>query len=240
MEKCSNVVMKRHVDTGATDKTTFEPWRILSRDDVASSAARRSVIGTQTKGKQTGYYSQLKGRQCSAPKCKTPQQHGSTTECPEHSHFFYRWHPFGSIVVHMTPFSTSVFPAASPVYQQCTRIRSFGSNIKKDNDTRRNTRDRAHCVNDDFRFQHPSSSRRPQLKDELFWHRHHCCRCQHTTALASRWSATLPLLCERSPTGLLSHASRCTHSQMIKSALFTTLTTLCDLSRSWSRFCFLL
>ena len=64
--------MKRHVDTGATDKMTCEPWSALSRGGVASSALRsRSVVGTRTKDKQTRYYSQLKGRQCSAPKCDT-------------------------------------------------------------------------------------------------------------------------------------------------------------------------
>ena len=52
-------------------------------------------------------------------------------------------HSFCLTAVHMTPFSTSVFPAASPVYQQRTRIRSCGSNISKDNNTRRNTRNRA-------------------------------------------------------------------------------------------------
>ena len=54
-------------------------------------------------------------------------------------------HSFCLTAVHLTPFSTSVFPDASPVYQQCSRIRSCGSNITKDNNTRRKTKGmRAH------------------------------------------------------------------------------------------------
>ena len=53
-------------------------------------------------------------------------------------------HSFCLTAVHMTTFSTSVFPTASPVYQQCTRIRSCGSNITKDNNTRRNKESRVH------------------------------------------------------------------------------------------------
>ena len=89
---CSNVVMKRHVDTGATDKMTFEPWSALSHDNVASSALHsRSVLGTQTKGKQTGYYAQLKGRQCSAPKCaRNTATTRFTTACPNCSSFIDR------------------------------------------------------------------------------------------------------------------------------------------------------
>ena len=64
-------------------------------------------------------------------------------------------HPYCLTVVHMTPFSTSVFPVASPVFQQCTRKRSCVSNITKDNNTRRNTRKRS-CTN--TTVSHPQSA----------------------------------------------------------------------------------
>ena len=68
----------------------------------------------------------------------------------------------------------------------------------------------------------------PQLKVQL-----HRCPCHVQSTLASRRSATLPLLREQSFTGHLSQVSRCTHSQMFKSVfLFTTLTVLCDLCSS--------
>ena len=118
---------------------TFEPWSALSHDDVASSALRsRSVLGTQTKDKQTRYYSQLKGRQCSAPQC--PRNTATTpfhNRTPETLLVSLTDHSFFLTAVHITPFSTSVFTAASPVYQQCSRILSCGSNITKDNNTRR-------------------------------------------------------------------------------------------------------
>ena len=125
--------MKRHVETGATNKMTFEPWSALSHDVAQQECARNTNEG------QTNWI-----LQCSAPKVRTkhrnnavPQPHARNTPVSLTDHSFCL------TAVHMTPFSTSVFPAASPVYQQCSRIRSCGSNIAKDNNTRRNIRKRA-------------------------------------------------------------------------------------------------